>query len=103
MRISDWSSDVCSSDLQSILSQTLKSVTVEEAYPGYPAYDAGIRVGDIVIEANDMRIEGGNASDFRKLLHGPVGNVVKLKVLHQSGDIETILVKAGPRPEKVPD
>lgn len=87
----------------SIFNQTLKTVAVEKVYPGHPSSDAGIREGDLVVEVNDTKVEGGKASDFNKMIRVPVGAIVKFKVVHQNGDIEAISVTAGPRPKKIPD
>jgi len=87
----------------SFFNQSLKSVTVDKAYPGHPGFDAGIREGDIVVEVADTKVEGAKAKDFKNLIRIPVGETVKIKVIHQNGESETVSVASEPRPKKIPD
>ncbi len=48
----------------------------------YPAAQAGIKVGDLIIEVNGSSVRGRNIADIARELHGPPGGTVKLKVLH---------------------
>lgn len=87
----------------SFLNQSLKSVTVDKAYPGHPGFDAGIREGDVVVEVADTKVEGAKAKDFKKLIRVPVGVTVKFKVIHRNGESETVAVTSEPRPKKISD
>src|SRR3546814_13786739 len=73
MRISDWSSDVCSSDLVRIQTVTddlveglrlkdTKGALVANVTPEGPAAEAGIQQGDVVIE-----FDGKPITELRKL------------------------------------
>jgi len=57
-----------------------KGVLVVDAFPDDPAYKAGIRSKDIIIELNGMTIE--NSRDLtRKIAEIPVGSTAEIKVL----------------------
>ncbi len=50
--------------------------------PGTPAYRAGIRAGDAIVEVEGEPTEGYSLSDAIQKLQGPVGRPVKLVVQH---------------------
>ena len=54
--------------------------------PGSPAYKAGIRAGDFIVEVEGESTDGYSLSDAIQKLQGPVGRPVKLAVLHQGDD-----------------
>ena len=59
-----------------------KRITVISPLPGTPAYKAGVKAGDVLME-----IEGKSTKDFQiedavKLLKGPAGDEVEIGVLH---------------------
>lgn len=54
--------------------------------PGTPAYRAGIRAGDAIVEVEGEPTEGYSLSDAIKKLQGPVGRPVKLAVQHAGED-----------------
>jgi carboxyl-terminal processing protease len=60
-----------------------KRITVISPLPGTPAYKAGVKAGDVLME-----IEGQSTKDFQiedavKLLKGPPGDEVTIGVMHQ--------------------
>jgi carboxyl-terminal processing protease len=58
------------------------TLTVVSPLPGTPAYRAGIRAGDIIVEVEGQSTEEFSLNDAVKLLQGPAGRPVKLKILH---------------------
>jgi carboxyl-terminal processing protease len=51
---------------------------------GTPAYKAGIRPGDILIEVNDKRVENSTSTEVADLLRGPKGTKVQI-VINREG------------------
>src|SRR5437870_3481432 len=49
-------------------------------YVGSPAYNAGIRPGDIIVKVDDKPAEGLSSTEVADMLKGPKGTVVKITV-----------------------
>lgn len=49
-------------------------------FPASPAYKAGIRPGDVILEVNDKKTNGLNTSEIADLLRGPRGTKVQAKM-----------------------
>ncbi len=61
--------------------------------PGTPAYKAGVRAGDIIMEINGESTEGMSLTEAVKRLKGKPGEKVTIGVLHQGAkDIEQITI-----------
>ena len=60
-----------------------RRLMVTSPLPGTPAYKAGIRAGDIVMEIEGKSTEGITIDQAVKLLKGKPGETVKIGVLHQ--------------------
>ncbi len=60
-----------------------------------PAFKAGIIAGDVVLEIDGKSTEGKSIQDCIKLLMGPEGTAVVLKVRHDNGEEKTISVTRG--------
>jgi carboxyl-terminal processing protease len=56
--------------------------------PGTPAYRAGVRAGDLIVEVEGESTENLSLSDAVKKLQGPVGRPVVIKVVHPGEDSE---------------
>jgi carboxyl-terminal processing protease len=59
---------------------------------GQPAEAAGLRAGDIVLEADGVSLEGMNIYEAIQHIRGPEGTVVRLKVLRE-GTAEPFIVE----------
>lgn len=70
-------------------------LVVVSPLPGTPAYRAGIRAGDAIIEVNGESTEGVTLNEAVRLLQGPVGRPVKLKVVHptESDPVEMEIIR----------
>ncbi|MBP3253015.1 MAG: S41 family peptidase [Bacteroidales bacterium] len=62
-----------------IHSQNGKTV-ISEPYEGMPAYEAGVRAGDIILEVNGQSAEGKTNENVRQQLRGQAGSDISLKV-----------------------
>jgi carboxyl-terminal processing protease len=55
-------------------------------FPGSPAYKAGIRPGDVILEVNDKKTEGLNTTEIADLLKGPRGTKVQVLIGREGAD-----------------
>ncbi|HMD40115.1 MAG TPA: S41 family peptidase [Candidatus Acidoferrum sp.] len=56
---------------------------VVQPYVGAPAFNAGIRPGDVIVKVDDKSAEGLTTPDIADLLKGPKGTVVKITVARE--------------------
>ena len=56
---------------------------VMSPYVGAPAYNAGLRPGDVIMKVDDKSTDGLTTSDVADLLKGPKGTVVKITVARE--------------------
>ncbi len=64
-------------------------VTVVEVLDGYSAQKQGIRIGDVLIEANNVKITPENVDNISSLVKGEPGTSVEVKVV-RNNDQDTI-------------
>jgi carboxyl-terminal processing protease len=55
-------------------------------FNGSPAYKAGIRPGDVIVEVNDKRTDNLNTTEVADLLKGPRGTPVQIVVMRDGVD-----------------
>src|SRR5271163_1567883 len=55
-------------------------------YVGAPAYNAGLRPGDVIMRVDDKSTDGLTTTDVADLLKGPKGTVVKITVAREGYD-----------------
>ena len=55
-------------------------------FVGSPAYKAGLRPGDVIVEVNDKKTDGLTSIEVAELLKGPKGTPVQLKVAREGAD-----------------
>src|SRR5271168_1493353 len=63
---------------------------VMQPYVGAPAFNAGIRPGDVIMKVDDKSTEGLTTSDVADLLKGPKGTVVKITVAREGYDQQLV-------------
>lgn len=71
--------------IQVTIDPTSRRLTVTSPLPGTPAYKAGIRAGDTIMEINGKSTEKMTIDDAVKVLKGKAGDEVTIGVLHQGG------------------
>lgn len=71
------------------LDRTTNRLMVMTPLAGSPAYEAGVRAGDRIVAIEGRSTEGFTLEDAVKLLRGPTGQKVRLRVLHE-GDTKPV-------------
>ncbi len=69
-----------------------KRITVISPLPGTPAYKAGVKAGDVIMEIQGQPTKGFQIEDAVKLLKGKAGEEVSIGVIHV-GDTEVKTLK----------
>jgi len=59
---------------------------VMQPYVGAPAFNAGIRPGDVIMKVDDKSTDGLNTTEVADMLKGPKGTVVKITVSREGYD-----------------
>ncbi|MFZ9847143.1 MAG: S41 family peptidase [Flavobacteriales bacterium] len=75
---------------------------ISEPYEGFPAYKAGLRAGDKVLEINAVSAKGKNVSDLSKILKGEPGSKVKLKIERQGKEMDFEITREEIQVKSVP-
>lgn len=55
-------------------------VLITEPYENSPAFKAGIKAGDVILQINDIAVKGKNSDEISKLMKGQSGTIVKLLI-----------------------
>src|SRR5580692_9154120 len=63
---------------------------VVQPYVGAPAFNAGIRPGDVIMKVDDKSTEGLTTTDVADLLKGPKATVVKITVAREGYDQQLV-------------
>lgn len=71
--------------IQVTIDPNSRRLTVTSPLPGTPAYKAGVRAGDTIMEINGKSTEKMTIDDAVKVLKGKAGDEVTIGVLHQGG------------------
>lgn len=56
------------------------NTVISEPYEGQPAYEAGLKAGDIILEVNKQNAKGKTNDQVREYLRGQAGSDIELKV-----------------------
>src|SRR6202047_3851396 len=63
---------------------------VMQPYVGAPAFNAGIRPGDVIMKVDDKSTDGLTTSDVADLLKGPKGTIVKITISREGYDQQLV-------------
>lgn len=55
-------------------------IVISEPYKGFPAFNAGLKAGDIILEVDDNKVEGKSTSNVSEFLKGQPGTSIEVKV-----------------------
>ena len=65
-------------------------VVISEPYESFPAYKAGLKAGDILLQVDDKKVDGKSTSDISDFLKGQPGTSLKITVKRPgSGEVLT--------------
>lgn len=71
-------------------------ITVIEPYEGYPAYEAGLKAGDVILSIDGQSTKGKNSNDLGVLLRGVPGSSVQLEIKRPGvKEIKTFKINRG--------
>ena len=59
-------------------------------FVGSPAYKAGLRPGDVIIEVNDKKTDGLSSIEVADLLKGAKGTAVQVKVAREGAEAPVV-------------
>ncbi len=79
------------------LNPTLKSVTIKSVVPGRPAFDAGIKAGDQVLQVEGKPVAGAKARDLEPHMKKNVGEKLNLRLRRPSGEVYSVTLVAAPK------
>ena len=63
-------------------------ITITEPYENFPAYNAGLKAGDVLVEVDGKKITEYNTQDVSQILRGQPGTTVNVKIM-RAGTGET--------------
>ncbi|MCW9045423.1 MAG: S41 family peptidase [Alphaproteobacteria bacterium] len=63
-----------------IVAKEIPNHRVSQTFPNGPAFNAGIHVGDLIKQVDDTPTHDLNPHDVTKLIRGPIGSKVSLKI-----------------------
>jgi carboxyl-terminal processing protease len=69
----------------SVQERNHKTIVIQP-FPGSPAYKAGLRPGDVILEVNDKKTEGLNSMEVADLLKGPRNTKVQVVVSREGSE-----------------
>ncbi len=63
-----------------VISKHKDDVIIAEPYKGFPAYESGLKIGDIFVEINGVKTKGKSVEDVSNLLKGQANAPIEIKV-----------------------
>jgi len=68
-------------------------IVIVAPYEGSPAESAGLRTGDILLEADGIALSGMSVAEAASLVRGPAGTTVRLLILRDGDQFEVDVVR----------
>lgn len=78
---------------------TLRAVRIAKVMPGSPADKAGMAEGDHIVAVEGKPVEGAKANELKPYMEREIGQTVTFAVKKASGEVKTLSVVAGPKPQ----
>jgi carboxyl-terminal processing protease len=86
-----------------VVSEDPRGLLVAKVYAGSPAKAAGVRVGDVIVEAGGKALKGLSADRASDNVRGPAGTSVKLVVVRKvDGRERRVRITSERKPVKIP-
>lgn len=77
-----------------LIRQSDEGVIISEPYEGFPAHNADIKAGDLIIEIDGKQVKDKSSEEVSKLLKGQQGTELKLKIKRNKETLEKKLIRA---------
>ena len=68
-------------------------IIVSEPYEGFPAYNAGLKAGDVIKTIDNQSVEGKSTSDISTILKGQPGTTLKVEVERPTANGTETMIK----------
>jgi len=78
---------------------TLRAVSVKQVTAASPAANAGMAVGDAIVEVQGIKVEGAKADTLRSAIHVLVGQQLRLSVKHGDAAPREVQLTAVAKPK----
>lgn len=85
-----------------LIHQRDDKVVISEPYEGLPAFKAGLKAGDIILEVNGSSTVTKTSDQVREFLRGRAGSEIRIKVLRDDKEIEKKFTREEITLENVP-
>ncbi|MDR1847123.1 MAG: S41 family peptidase [Bacteroidales bacterium] len=72
----------------SLIHQKGDKVYISEPFEGLPAYEAGLKAGDVILEINGMSAKGKTSNQVTEILRGQAGSDISIKVERDGKSLE---------------
>lgn len=79
-------------------SPTLRSATILAVAQNSPAAAGGIRAGDEILEVEGLTVAGGKAKELQAAMAKSVGQSLRMRLRHSSGETYTVVMTAAKKP-----
>ncbi len=77
-------------------------VTIVEPYEGYPAYESGLKAGDVILAVDGREVKGLDSEEVSNMLKGQAGTSAEVKV-RRYGAESPLVFKVDRKDVQIPD
>ena len=93
-----WFGFSLSIDADGILNPKLRSIKIEKIFLSSPAAQAGLSVGDMIVEIEGIPVDGAKADTLKAAMQKSVGETLRLKIKRGAEASQDVSLIAGPKP-----
>lgn len=83
------------------LNPTLRTATIESVVPSSPAHIAGLRVGDLIVEAQGVTVAGAKAEALKLAVQRAIGETLQLTIKRGASAPQVVVLTAVAKPTGV--
>ena len=76
-----------------VMSSRSGKITIEDVLEDTPAFDCGLKIGDVILKVDDVSVSGLDIRAVAKMVRGPIDTKLKLLVLRGKKDFEKEIVR----------
>jgi C-terminal processing protease CtpA/Prc len=85
-------------DADGFFHPVVRSIKVQAVVPNSPAAKAGLEVGDVVLEAQGVKVAGAKPAELRPAFKTSVGDKWRIKVQHATAKPREVVLTAAAKP-----